>query len=197
MLHFVTCWDPYKRPLNRPKFSETVTVSALAGKLFGGPPFGRPAWRPHFWTAKINGLKYTGGQKTDNFKYIYYLKKKLMAARQKVGQFFDRPVQYCTNLFKSLALRKSAIYRKIHTIKKYLIKLCNKLQRFCRAWNSFKSLLLYLLVTLKRQIGGLVKFSFSWKLRNLKEMEKYLGSMSPIFANQQKFHRVLPIPSIN
>ncbi|RMZ97549.1 hypothetical protein BpHYR1_040534 [Brachionus plicatilis] len=27
------CWDPYKQTLNRPKFSETVTVSALAGNL--------------------------------------------------------------------------------------------------------------------------------------------------------------------
>ncbi|RNA22104.1 hypothetical protein BpHYR1_046556, partial [Brachionus plicatilis] len=53
------CWDPYKRPLNRPKFSETVTVSALAGQLYGGRPFGRPTWRPNFWTAKINGQKYT------------------------------------------------------------------------------------------------------------------------------------------
>ncbi|RNA16416.1 hypothetical protein BpHYR1_008109 [Brachionus plicatilis] len=42
------CWDPYKRPLNRPKFSETGTVSVLAGQLFGGRPFGRPAWRPNF-----------------------------------------------------------------------------------------------------------------------------------------------------
>ncbi|RNA11753.1 hypothetical protein BpHYR1_042597 [Brachionus plicatilis] len=58
------CWDPYKRPLNRRKFSETVTVSAFAGQLFGDRPFGRPAWRPNFWTAKINGQKYTVGQKS-------------------------------------------------------------------------------------------------------------------------------------
>ncbi|RNA09310.1 hypothetical protein BpHYR1_009001 [Brachionus plicatilis] len=30
------CWDPYKRILNRPKFSEIVTVSALEGQLYRG-----------------------------------------------------------------------------------------------------------------------------------------------------------------
>ncbi|RNA07370.1 hypothetical protein BpHYR1_034011 [Brachionus plicatilis] len=58
------CWDPYKRTLNRPKFSETVTVSALAGQPLNGRSFDRSARRSIFWTAKISGLKYTGGQKT-------------------------------------------------------------------------------------------------------------------------------------
>ncbi|RNA23076.1 hypothetical protein BpHYR1_030727 [Brachionus plicatilis] len=35
------CWDPYKRTLNRPKFSETVTVSALAGQPLNERSFGR------------------------------------------------------------------------------------------------------------------------------------------------------------
>ncbi|RNA42973.1 hypothetical protein BpHYR1_047472 [Brachionus plicatilis] len=42
---FAKCWDPYKRTLNRPKFSETVTVSALAGQPLNGQSFGRSAWR--------------------------------------------------------------------------------------------------------------------------------------------------------
>ncbi|RNA37394.1 hypothetical protein BpHYR1_027547 [Brachionus plicatilis] len=29
-------------------------------------PLGRQAWLPNFWTAKINGQKYTGGQKSEN-----------------------------------------------------------------------------------------------------------------------------------
>ncbi|RNA29059.1 hypothetical protein BpHYR1_028942 [Brachionus plicatilis] len=49
--------DPYKRTLNRPKFSETVTVSAVAGQLFGGWSFDRSARWSNFRTAKINGLK--------------------------------------------------------------------------------------------------------------------------------------------
>ncbi|RNA02193.1 hypothetical protein BpHYR1_022104 [Brachionus plicatilis] len=59
------CWDPYKRTLNRPKFSETVTVSEVAGQLFVGRSFDRSARWSIFWTAKRNGLKYTGCQKTD------------------------------------------------------------------------------------------------------------------------------------
>ncbi|RNA03303.1 hypothetical protein BpHYR1_051668 [Brachionus plicatilis] len=53
----IYCWDPYKRTLNRPKFSETVTVSALAGQPLNGRSFGRSTWRSNFWTANINGLK--------------------------------------------------------------------------------------------------------------------------------------------
>ncbi|RNA28718.1 hypothetical protein BpHYR1_040634 [Brachionus plicatilis] len=51
------CWDPYKRILNRPKFSETVTVFALDGQPLNGRSFGRSARRSNFWTARINGLK--------------------------------------------------------------------------------------------------------------------------------------------
>ncbi|RNA31411.1 hypothetical protein BpHYR1_041691 [Brachionus plicatilis] len=32
--------------------------------------FGRSARRSNFWTAKINGLKYTGGQKIVNLIYL-------------------------------------------------------------------------------------------------------------------------------
>ncbi|RNA07748.1 hypothetical protein BpHYR1_005530 [Brachionus plicatilis] len=39
------CWEPYKRTLNRPKFSETVTVSALAGQPLNGRSFGRSVRR--------------------------------------------------------------------------------------------------------------------------------------------------------
>ncbi|RNA33749.1 hypothetical protein BpHYR1_000208 [Brachionus plicatilis] len=43
----IYCWDPYKRTLNRPKFSETM--SALAGQTLNGGSI--------FWTAKINESK--------------------------------------------------------------------------------------------------------------------------------------------
>ncbi|RNA03075.1 hypothetical protein BpHYR1_028741 [Brachionus plicatilis] len=35
-INIIKCWNPYKRTLNRPKFSETLTVSALARKLYSG-----------------------------------------------------------------------------------------------------------------------------------------------------------------
>ncbi|RNA12979.1 hypothetical protein BpHYR1_019354 [Brachionus plicatilis] len=94
-LHF--CWDPYKRTLNRPKFLETVTVSASAGQPLNGRSFDRSARRSNFWTAKINGLKQTGGKKTGQ----------LFGGRS----FFGKKYQ-----FKRLSAENLAVFLTVHYI---------------------------------------------------------------------------------
>ncbi|RNA34691.1 hypothetical protein BpHYR1_027090 [Brachionus plicatilis] len=56
-------------------------------------PLGRPAWRPNFWTAKINGKKYTGGQKSGQLfgGGPFGLKVGRIFGRRQAGRPNDRP----------------------------------------------------------------------------------------------------------
>ncbi|RNA15696.1 hypothetical protein BpHYR1_001941 [Brachionus plicatilis] len=69
----------------------------------------------------------------------------------------------------------------MHTIKKYLIKKCNKLQSFCRAWNSVAQNL----YNIEKQNASLGKWVEFWVLRPA-ENDKQISS-----------HKTILNPSIN
>ncbi|RMZ97846.1 hypothetical protein BpHYR1_050725, partial [Brachionus plicatilis] len=72
------CWDPYKRTLNRPKFSETVTLSALAGQPLNGR---RLADRPNDRLPKSWPV----------FRLPVYFRP-FISAVQKLDRLADRPI---------------------------------------------------------------------------------------------------------
>ncbi|RNA34209.1 hypothetical protein BpHYR1_002236 [Brachionus plicatilis] len=86
--------------LNRPKFSETLTVSAVAGQLFGGRSFGRSASRSNYWTAVF--------QTGRIFQTVYFGDPKIRPAKrpQKTVRVMDRFVLTSTKTLMKLVTKK-------------------------------------------------------------------------------------------
>ncbi|RNA20517.1 hypothetical protein BpHYR1_034258 [Brachionus plicatilis] len=54
----LACWEPYKRPLMRPKIFLAANKTALTDGYKGGRPLWRPDRRPKIWTAELAGQMY-------------------------------------------------------------------------------------------------------------------------------------------